>query len=106
METSMLKSTLYITTALAALTAPALAQANFNLGAGPDNDETVVVSATRVTTPVSQIGSSVTVITADQIEASQQRDLPSALSTVPGLFVEQTGGLGGQTSLFLRGTNS
>jgi vitamin B12 transporter len=106
METSMQKSTLYITTALMALATPALAQANFNLGADPGTDETVVVSATRVTTPISQIGSSITVITADQIEASQQRDLPSALSTVPGLFVEQTGGLGGQVSLFLRGANS
>ena len=102
----MLKSILYTSTALVALASPALAQANFNLGANASSDETVVVSATRIATPISQIGSSVTVITADQMEAAQQRDLPSALESVPGLFVEQTGGLGGQVSLFMRGTNS
>ena len=84
--------------------APAFAQTNFNIGAIAD--ESVVVSATRVATPAADIGSSVTVVTAAQIEARQNRDLPSALETVPGLFVEQTGGQGGQVSLFLRGTNS
>ena len=32
--------------------------------------------------------------------------MPDALSTVPGLNVVQTGGPGGQTSVFMRGTNS
>ena len=52
------------------------------------------------------MASSVTVITAADIEAHQERSLPDALETVPGLFVEQSGGLGGQTSIFMRGTNS
>jgi vitamin B12 transporter len=95
---------LYISAATLALTAPAFAQTNFNLGAGAD--ESVVVSATRIVTPAAQVGSSVTVVTEADIEARQDRDLPSALDTVPGLFVEQTGGLGGQVSLFMRGTNS
>ena len=69
-------------------------------------DETVIVTATRVVTPAAQIGSSVTLITADAIDARQDRSLPDALQTVPGLFVEQSGGLGGQTSLFMRGSNS
>jgi vitamin B12 transporter len=99
----MLKSVLYSTVALIAIS-PAFAQANFNVGATAD--ESVVVSATRVATPISQIGSSVTVVTAADIEARQNRDLPSALQSVPGLFVEQTGGLGGPVSLFTRGTNS
>ena len=95
---------LYISAATLALTVPAFAQSNFNIGATAD--ESVVVSATRIATPAADIGSSVTLVTAAQIEARQQRDLPSALETVPGLFVEQTGGLGGQVSLFMRGTNS
>ncbi len=68
---------LYMTAATLALTAPAFAQCDFNAGATPD--ENVVVSATRIATPISQIGSSVTVVTANQIEARQDRDLPSAL---------------------------
>ena len=88
--------------ALVALGAPAFAQSNSNLGA----DESLVVSATRLATPASQVASSVTLVTAADIEARQDRSLPDALQTVPGLFIEQTGGLGGQTSLFMRGTNS
>ena len=50
--------------------------------------------------------SSVTVITAADIEAQQARTLPDILQSVPGLNVVQTGGPGGLTSVFMRGTNS
>ena len=56
--------------------------------------------------PLDQVASSVTVITAADIEARQERSLPDVLADVPGLFVVQTGGVGGQTSIFMRGTNS
>ena len=36
----------------------------------------------------------------------QERTLPDALLDVPGLNVVQTGGPGGITSVFIRGTNS
>jgi vitamin B12 transporter len=67
--------------------------------------EPVVISATQVPTPESQIASSVTVITGEDIELKQQRTLPDVLRNVPGLNVVQTGGPGGQTSVFIRGTN-
>ncbi|HEX4273206.1 MAG TPA: TonB-dependent receptor, partial [Rhizomicrobium sp.] len=103
-----MKSLFLSSAALIAFAAPAFAQANFNLGANADanNNESVVVSATRLATPEAEVGSSVTVITAADIEARQERSLPDALETVPGLFVEQSGGLGGQTSIFMRGANS
>jgi len=66
----------------------------------------IVVSATRIETPVNEIGSSVTLIPAEEIELKQERTLPDVLRTVPGLNVVQTGGPGGKTSLFARGTNS
>src|SRR6478752_8197302 len=69
-------------------------------------DQTLVVSPTGTVTPIDQIASSVTVITAKDIERDQRRTLPDALSTVPGLNVVQSGGPGGQTSIFMRGTNS
>ncbi|HYJ03666.1 MAG TPA: TonB-dependent receptor [Chthoniobacterales bacterium] len=68
--------------------------------------EGIVVSATLIETPVSEIGSSVTVITEKEIERDQKRTLPDVLRTVPGLNVVQTGGPGGKTSVFLRGSNS
>ena len=45
-------------------------------------------------------------ITAAEIEARQERSLPDVLRDVPGLDIVQTGGAGGQTSLFMRGTNA
>jgi len=68
--------------------------------------QTVVVSPTTTVTPSDYSASSTTVITASDIEARQQRTVPDALAAVPGLNVVQTGGPGGQTSVFLRGTNS
>ncbi len=101
-----MKPFLYFSAALICLCTPAFAQANFNLGADANTNESIVVSATRLATPASAVASSVTVITAADIEARQDQSLPDALQTVPGLFVEQTGGLGGQASIFMRGANS
>jgi vitamin B12 transporter len=66
----------------------------------------VVISPTATVTPAGQVASSLTVVTAQDIATQQYRTLPDALNTVPGLNVVQTGGPGGQTSVFMRGTNS
>jgi vitamin B12 transporter len=68
--------------------------------------ERVIVSATRLPTPAYEVASSVTLITAADIEAEQARTLPDILQQVPGLNIVQTGGIGGQASIFMRGTNS
>jgi vitamin B12 transporter len=72
----------------------------------PSTVSPVVVTATLAPTPLDQVGSSISLITADQIQAHQWRTLPDALETTPGLNVVQTGGPGGQTSVFIRGANS
>ena len=66
----------------------------------------LVVTPTRLPTPESEVGSSITVITSEEIERKQERTLPDALKDVPGLNVVQTGGPGGTTSVFIRGANS
>jgi len=66
----------------------------------------IVVTATRTGTPLSQIASSVTVITAEEIEAKQQTQVLDVLRSVPGVNIVQTGSLGGQTSIYLRGTDT
>jgi vitamin B12 transporter len=63
-----------------------------------------VRSATLVPTSVDRIASSVTVITAAEIERSQKHTVPDILATVPGLNIVQTGAPGGTTSVFMRGT--
>ncbi len=75
-------------------------------GGASDELQTIVVTATRIPTPQSQIASSITVITAEDIAARQEQSLPDALKEVPGLNLVQSGGPGGQTSVFMRGTNS
>lgn len=81
---------------------PVLAQS----GEKPIALDELVVSPTGVPTPSREIASSVTVVTAQEIERQQRRTLPQALATVPGLNLVQIGGPGGQTSVFMRGTNS
>ncbi len=66
----------------------------------------LVITATKIATPQDQVGSSITLITADQIANHQWRTLPDALQDVPGLNLVQVGGPGGLTSVFIRGANS
>ena len=74
--------------------------------ADDESSEPVVVSATRVPTPESQIASSVTLITAEDIARKQEQTLPQVLKDVPGLNLVQSGGPGSLTSVFMRGTNA
>jgi len=68
--------------------------------------DVVEVTATRSPLLVSDTLPSTTVITRADIEASQQVDLVSLLRTVAGIEIAQDGGMGGQASVFMRGSNS
>jgi vitamin B12 transporter len=79
--------------------------------AGADASSTValpplVVTPTRLPTPENEVGSSITVISEEEIQRKQERTLPDALRDVPGLNVIQNGGPGGTSSVFIRGANS
>src|SRR6202021_2243868 len=63
-------------------------------------------TAPRIPPPTLEGASSIPVITADDIAAKQQQTLPDVLQDAPGLNVVQTGGPGGQTSVFMRGTKA
>ena len=76
------------------------------LGAKSDTEEPIVITATRIPTPLQQIASSVTIITAEDIRTNQWHSLPEALAAQPGMRVSTSGNVGTQTSLFTRGTNS
>ncbi len=66
----------------------------------------VVVTATRIKTPTKEIASSVTIITAQELEQSKAATLIEALQEVLGLSILQSGPLGGSASVMLRGANS
>ena len=65
--------------------------------------EEVVVTATRLEEPVREVASSVSVISAEELERKQQRTVAEAIRAVPGLDLVQTGGPGGLASVHLRG---
>ncbi|MEE4384358.1 MAG: TonB-dependent receptor [Pseudomonadales bacterium] len=81
-----------------ALSPPALA--------APDAVETLIVEGVRLARPQSEVATSVTVVSREQIEALGVDFVAEALATVPGVTVNQTGAFGGQTSVRLRGAAS
>jgi vitamin B12 transporter len=95
-----------IAAALATLGAMALCGGACAADALDNPLQTIVVTATRIPTPVADVASSITVVTAADIEARQERTFADVLKDIPGLNVVQTGGPGGVTSVFMRGTNS
>jgi vitamin B12 transporter len=63
----------------------------------------VVVTASAVEVPASQVGASVTVVDHDTLDALAKPDILEALRIIPGADVVQTGARGGVTSVFVRG---
>ena len=65
----------------------------------------VVVTAARVAQPLDQSMAHTTVIGQKEIRESQAADIASLLKNLAGVEIYQTGGIGKQSSLFVRGTN-
>lgn len=65
----------------------------------------VVVTANRVPTALEQTGSAVTVITAEQMQRRGITRVYDALKTAPGVTVSRNGGIGGVSTLRIRGSN-
>ncbi len=85
---------------------PAPGEIRFTLKIAPIQEK-VVASATRDDVPTSQIGATTTVYDAADIERLGARVVTDLLRTAPGATVVQTGGgMGNQTSLFVRGGES
>ncbi len=68
--------------------------------------ENLVVSANRMETPTVQVGSTTTVITAQEIANRQAALVGDLLQTVAGASVTRSGAPGAATSLFIRGGES
>ncbi len=66
----------------------------------------VVVSASRVPVLSREVGSAVTVITAEEIERKQVRIVSDILREVPGIAVSRSGTVGTKTQLRIRGAEA
>jgi vitamin B12 transporter len=92
----------------AALVVMALAAADATAQAQPDTFRLreVVVTATRVPTPLSAVPGSVSVLSGDELRERGVRTVVEALRLVPGVTVMQSAGPGAQSSVFVRGGES
>lgn len=71
-----------------------------------DSVDSVVVTANRFEQPVSRVGDSVTVVTAQEVRHSQKTAVSDLLAMTPGVTVTRNGGLGGTTQLRIRGADT
>lgn len=103
----MLKKILCFAPALAVLTLNLFTQENKEKeNELPPLRHEVVVTATRLETPLKEVASSITVISREDLDKMKKTTVLEALEGVLGLSVLQNGTTGGAASVFLRGANS
>lgn len=92
------------------VTAPAIAPATqpsqTPSESGVNDANTVTITANRLATPTTDVGSSSSIITAEEIAQKQQPFVSDVLRGTPGLDLVRSGGPSQQTSIFTRGANS
>ncbi|EPQ5228583.1 TonB-dependent vitamin B12 receptor BtuB [Providencia stuartii] len=76
------------------------------LASANNQADQVVVSANRFEQPISSILAPVTVVTREDIDHWQSNTVIDVLRRLPGVDISQSGGMGQQSSLFIRGTES
>lgn len=97
-----MKYLFFLTSSLVFVT-PALADE----AASEDNtNPTITVLGIGVDQPVDTAGQPVSAIGREEIASIQGPDLTRVLERLPGVAIIRNGGLGGQTSVFVRGANS
>ena len=75
----------------------------FNVNADDIDLNEISISANRVATPLEDVGSSVTVLSQDDISASSEAYVIDFITQVPGVNVSQNGPKGSTSGLTLRG---
>jgi len=74
--------------------------------AATQDDDGIIVTANRTAQTADDVIASVSVITRDDIEASQAEDVMELLRLEAGIDIARNGGPGKSTSIFMRGTSS
>jgi vitamin B12 transporter len=93
-----------------ATAAPSQPQASQTPGKPAQNAPTklpdVAITATRITQPLSQIGTTITVVQDKQIQDQKIQQASDVLREVPGVQVTQSGGPGTLTDVSIRGSSA
>ncbi|MFC3173550.1 TonB-dependent receptor plug domain-containing protein [Novosphingobium bradum] len=93
-----MKTLLFLSAATLGLASPAFAA---DAASGD-----IVVTATRIAAPLSEVGQSVSVVTRAEIEQWQATQAVDVLARLPGIAVAASGGFGQPTSVFVRGADN
>ena len=69
-------------------------------------EEDIIVTASGFEQPRSETGQAIDIVDRDRLDQLQSETISEALQTVPGVSIATRGGLGSQSSAFIRGGNS
>ncbi|MGG6100730.1 TonB-dependent vitamin B12 receptor BtuB [Pantoea allii] len=75
-------------------------------GVAQGSDDTQIVTANRFQQPVSSVLASTSVVTRDEIELWQAKNLVEVLRRLPGVDIAQSGGIGQSASMYVRGSEA
>jgi len=70
---------------------------------GSEGPDEIVVTASRRPQNIGDIGASISVLSADELERQQFSFVVDALQTMPGVSISQSGSIGGQAAVSIRG---
>ncbi|WP_165310005.1 TonB-dependent receptor domain-containing protein [Vibrio ziniensis] len=91
---------------LAVAVASLFSHTSFSYAQQSTASETVVVTANRFETKVSELTSPIVVVTKEDIDAIQANSLSEVLQRLPGIQIVNGGGYGKSTEIYMRGTSS
>lgn len=78
----------------------------FSAWAQDTSPDTLVVTANRFQQPVNSVLAPTDVVTREDIQRWQSKDLNDVMRRLPGVGISQSGGMGKSSSLYVRGTES
>lgn len=78
----------------------------FSAWAQDTSPDTMVVTANRFQQPVNSVLAPTDVVTREDIQRWQSKDLNDVMRRLPGVDISQSGGMGKSSSLYVRGTES
>ncbi|HCM1932118.1 TPA: TonB-dependent vitamin B12 receptor BtuB [Salmonella enterica subsp. salamae serovar 51:c:-] len=84
----------------------ALSVTAFSAWAQDTSPDTLVVTAHRFQQPVNSVLAPTDVVTREDIQRWQSKDLNDVMHRLPGVDISQSGGMGKSSSLYVRGTES
>ena len=102
----MIKKACFLVLATVCLVLLTYSEETQKSASSPSLQHNIVVTATRLETPIRELASSLTVITSEDLKRLKKSTVIEAIKEVLSVNIVQNGGMGATSSVFLRGANS